>query len=61
MCCRIIPRSWLRRPAPGTAGVVGEILADLAEKGETGHDIALLRLGRFLVYSRNYGVASSWW
>ena len=27
--------------------VVGEIMADLATKGETGHDISLLRLGRF--------------
>jgi len=30
------------------ASVVGEILADLAEKGDTRHDISLLRLGRFL-------------
>ena len=27
--------------------VVGEIMADLATKGETGHDISLLRLDRF--------------
>ena len=29
------------------ASVVGEILADLAEKGDTRHDISLLSLGRF--------------
>jgi sarcosine oxidase len=27
--------------------VVGEIMADLAQKGETGHDIGFFRLGRF--------------
>ncbi len=27
--------------------VVGEIMADLAERGETGHDVRLFRLGRF--------------
>jgi sarcosine oxidase len=29
--------------------VIGEIVADLAERGETAHDIALFRLGRFPV------------
>ena len=29
------------------ASVIGEILADLAQSGETGHDIDWLRLGRF--------------
>jgi sarcosine oxidase len=29
------------------ASVIGEILADLAQRGETRHDISLLRLGRF--------------
>ncbi|MGH9326014.1 MAG: N-methyl-L-tryptophan oxidase [Terriglobia bacterium] len=29
------------------SSVVGEIMADLAERGETRHDIALFRLGRF--------------
>ena len=29
------------------ASVVGEIMADLAQSGETGHDITLFRLGRF--------------
>jgi hypothetical protein len=28
--------------------VVGEIVADLVERGETRHDIALLRLARFV-------------
>ena len=27
--------------------VIGEIMADLAQKGDTGHDISLLRLDRF--------------
>ena len=30
------------------ASVVGEIMADLAEQGRTGHDIGLFRLSRFL-------------
>jgi len=29
------------------APVIGEILADLATRGETGHDIARFRLSRF--------------
>ncbi len=29
------------------ASVIGEIMADLAEKGETSHDISFFRLGRF--------------
>ncbi len=29
------------------ASVIGEIMADLAQKGETGHDIGLFRLDRF--------------
>ena len=29
------------------ASVIGEILADLATDGETGHDIGLFRLDRF--------------
>jgi sarcosine oxidase len=30
------------------ASVIGEILADLATRGETGHDIGLFRLDRFV-------------
>jgi sarcosine oxidase len=30
------------------ASVLGEVLADLAERGETRHDISLFRVGRFL-------------
>ena len=29
------------------ASVIGEIMADLAQHGETGHDVSLFRLGRF--------------
>ena len=29
------------------ASVIGEIMADLAQSGETGHDISLFRLDRF--------------
>ena len=45
--------AWtLRRGSQGTgssprSSVVGEILADLSTRGETGHDISLFRLDRF--------------
>jgi sarcosine oxidase len=45
------PQVILASPCSGHgfkfASVVGEILADLVERGRTDHDISLLRLGRF--------------
>ena len=45
------PQVVLASPCSGHGfkfcSVVGEILADLAERGETAHDIGLFRLGRF--------------
>jgi sarcosine oxidase len=42
--------------------VVGEIMADLAQRGETGHDIEFFRLKRFGgVASRQLPVASHKW
>ena len=40
------------------ASVVGEIVADLAERGQTRHDIALFRLARFTDpdYARRHGI-----
>jgi len=47
----IHPQVILASPCSGHGfkfcSVIGEILADLAERGETGHDIGLFRLGRF--------------
>jgi sarcosine oxidase len=45
------PRVVIASPCSGHgfkfASVIGEILADLAQRGETRHDISLLRLSRF--------------
>jgi sarcosine oxidase len=45
------PQVVLASPCSGHGfkfcSVIGEILADLAERGETGHGIGLFRLGRF--------------
>ena len=46
-----LPQVILASPCSGHGfkfcSVIGEILADLAERGETRHDIGLFRLGRF--------------
>jgi len=46
------PQVCLASPCSGHgfkfSSVVGEIMADLAEKGHTGHDISMHRFGRLL-------------
>jgi sarcosine oxidase len=45
------PGVWIASPCSGHgfkfSSVIGEILADLTERGETRHDISLHRLSRF--------------
>lgn len=46
------PQVWIASPCSGHgfkfASVVGEIMADLAERGETRHDIAIHRMSRLM-------------